>query len=60
MSFFATYTNGGHFEYRAPENYAGIFRRVRGAKFLLNCPKNPKQARKNTCQKLVTDPWKSP
>ena len=53
---FATNADGGHFGFWAPENYAGIFRRGRGAKFLLKCPKNPKQVRKNTFQRLVTDP----
>ena len=44
-----------HINKKTLENFAGIFRRVRGAKFLLNGPKNPKQARKNTFKRLVTD-----
>ena len=43
MTHFAHNPPGGHFGFRAPENSAGIFRRYRGPKFLLKCPKNPKQ-----------------
>ena len=45
-----------HINKKALENSAGIFWRDRGAKFLLKCPKNPKQSRKNPIKRLVTEP----
>ena len=48
-----TYVCGDHFEFMAPENSVGIFARRLEAKFLLKCPKNPKQSSKHPHQRLV-------
>merc|ERR1712002_289934 len=56
MTHFAHKPSGGHFGFRAQENSAEIFRRVGGANFFLRCLKYPKQVRKITGQRLVTDP----
>ena len=44
--FFATHADGGNFGFWAPE-------------FLLKCPKNSKQVRKNAGKRLVMDPRKN-
>ena len=45
-----------HIYKKAVENLAGNFRRDRGGKFLLKCPKNPKQSWKHPIKRLVTKP----
>ena len=55
--FLFTVTDGGHFEFYAPENSARLFERDVGAYFFTNTLSYLKQPSNVTCRRLVTESW---